>query len=163
MDTSGIPRVHYKNKRLSFSKPTLGHESTSDNEDPNGWVIVEDYSNTKPSSPKANFTEEEARLLHQIQATNRELERVKALKRREILSTQSRELQLNQNDIQNELLLTNTQPEKRRLAIQRASRASFQRKQVLKMKAPRQSQRTNNRGNRAKGGMKRPIHGKARR
>ena len=174
-DLNSIPRVHYNDgkKRLSFQKPIAGHESSRRDSD-DGWVLVEDYTNTNPSSPKHRFTEEDARLLHQVQATNQELNQAKATKRREIMSSQNpngssaaQQLQLNRlanSQIETELEMLGQPNDQRRLAIQRASRASFQRKQkAYKGQNSRNTQKSNNRSSRQKGGMKQPIHGKARR
>ena len=161
MNTDGIPRVHYTNHRLSFTKPIGGHTSTSEDHD-DGWVLVEDYSNVKPSSPKHNFTEEEARLLHQIQATNLELDRVKAIKRREIFHStglsQSRELaythQGDSTTVEEEMV---KRDDERRLRIQEAAAASYRRKQVHSKRQPsaRYIQKSN-RNNRSRGQLKQP-------
>ena len=165
MNTDGIPRVHYTNHRLSFSKPTHGHISTSEEHD-DGWVLVEDYSQVNPSSPKHNFSEEDARLLHQVQATNLELDRVKAIKRREIMRStglaEARELaytQQHETKTMEETVVSQREQE-RRLLIQEAAAASYRRKQQHHSKRqPARYIQKSNRNNRARGQMKQPRGG----
>ena len=147
MNTSSIPRVHYTNKRLSFTKPVAGHPGSTPGQD-DGWVLVEDYTNAKPSSPKHNFSQEEARLLHQVQATNAELARVKHQKYKEVLERRSNEGQV----------VVNEEALSRRFAIQKAARASFMRKkQSDRRKQPQQNQKSANRSNRSHGQLRRPM------
>ena len=165
MNTDGIPRVHYTNHRLSFSKPTHGHISTSEEHD-DGWVLVEDYSQVNPSSPKHKFSEEDARLLRQVQATNLELDRVKAIKRREIMRStglaETRELayaQQHESKTMEETVVSQREDE-RRLLIQEAAAASYRRKQQHQSKRqPARYIQKSNRKNRARGQMKQPRGG----
>jgi hypothetical protein len=151
-NTDGIPRVHYTNKRLSFTKPTHGHSSTGDDVD-DGWVIVQDMTGVKPSSPKHNLSQEEARLLHQVQATNAELQRVKHIKRKKLYGPSAELVQSNRAEDQ---LLLQEDAKARRLIIQKAARASYRRKNQNKLRQKPANQKASNRNYRAKGNIRQP-------
>ena len=82
MDTT--PRVHFspREKRLSFSRPTPVQTGAE------GFVVTEDLTDPRnnPASPKLKLSEQDARLLRQVQQENANLDRAKHTKRKEILA-----------------------------------------------------------------------------
>ena len=76
-----IPRVRFtQGQGLSFSQPTHYTEGAD------GFVMTQDITSRKPSSPKLGLTEAEARQLHQVQGMNAEMQAAKKKKLREVLS-----------------------------------------------------------------------------
>ena len=111
---------------------------------------------TYQSSPRHNFTEEDARLLHQVQATNAELNRVKSIKRREMYGSFGDTTLTTHNSDQ---LIKTEDGDARRVAIQIAARASYRRKQKQQKKDQRKpsNQKTTNRKNRARRNLRQPM------